>query len=144
MTSTSLANRLKSGQLDAVPADASRVERMAAGARQQLKDAMASGVSSETRFDCAYNSIRMIADVALLRQGLRTVSSKVGHHRVAIECLEHTLGVNAPTIRMLDVLRRQRNGSNYEGDGVTDGALAECIKQARAMMVRFEASSKQP
>ncbi len=142
MTLTSLANRVKQGLLDAVPVDPLRIERMVAAARQQLDDAMTTEVSDETRFDCAYNAIRMIADVALLRLGYRTLASKGGHHRTAIECLEHTLAVDAASLRTLDALRRQSNGSNYDGDGVTGKALTECIEQARAMMARFEVASK--
>ena len=45
-------------------------------------------------------------------------------------------------MRTLDALRRQRNGSNYDGDGATDAALVECIGQAQAMMALLDAALK--
>ena len=141
MTSTYLANLQKIGQLDPVPLDPARVARIAASARQQFKDAASEQVSNETRFDCAYNAIRAIADLGLLQNGFRIATSKGGHHQTAIQCLEHTLGVNAATIRTLDALRRQRNGSNYDGEGVTDAALAECLRQASSMMSLLDGMS---
>jgi hypothetical protein len=139
MTSINLVNLQKYDQLDVVPLDHARVARIAASARQQLADANTAEVSNETRFDCAYNSIRAVADVALLLQGFRTSVGKGGHHQLSIQCLEHTLGVEAATIRMLDALRRQRNGANYDGNSVTAAALAECLKQAHALMTRLDA-----
>lgn len=138
MSSTNLVNLQKYDQLDAVPLDRARVARMMTSARQQLADAQTEQVSNETRFDCAYNAIRSIADVALLLQGFRTSTGKGGHHQLSIQCLEHTLGVEAATIRTLDALRRKRNGANYDGNSVTAAALAECLKQAHALMARVD------
>ena len=143
MTSIYLEGLQKIGQLDPVPVDPARIARIAASARQQLKDANLEQASNETRFDCAYNAIRAIADIALLREGLRTSTSKPGHHQTAIQSLEHTLGVDIASVRTLDVLRRQRNSSNYDGEGVTEAALAECLKQAGALMVRLDEMLKQ-
>ncbi len=138
MTSTNLTNLQKIGQLEPVPSDPARIARIIASARQQFRDAMSEQISAETRFDCAYNAIRAIADVGLLRQGFRTPTSKPGHHQTAIQSLEHTLGVDVAVVRTLDVLRRQRNSSNYDGEGVTDAALAECLKQAGALVSRLD------
>ena len=115
MTSTFLANLAKIGQLDAVPASQELVQRILAAARQQLKDAHIEQASNETRFDCAYNAIRASADIGLLINGFRTSTGRPGHHQTAIQCLGHTLSVDDPTIRLLDGLRKQRSGSNYDG-----------------------------
>lgn len=138
MTSMPLANLAKIGQLDAVPPSPELVQRILAAARQQLKDAQLEQVSNETRFDCAYNAIRAAADIGLLLNGYRPSTNRPGHHQTAIQCLVHTLGVDEPTVRILDGLRRQRSGSNYEGDMVTAAALAECLRQARALLTRVE------
>lgn len=113
------------------------VQRMFAAARQQLKDAAVEVVSNETRFDCAYNAIRCIADIGLLLNGYRTTTSRPGHHQTAVQALAHTLGIDAQTVRVLDSLRRMRSGSNYDGDPITDKALAECIKQATALFAKL-------
>lgn len=138
MTSTELANLARIGQLDEVPPSPDLVARMLSAARQQLKDAAVMQLSNETRFDCAYNAIRAVADVALLLNGYRTSTSKPGHHQTAIQTLPHTLDVDANTVRILDGLRRQRAGSVYEGEAVTDAALQECLRQSRALLRRLE------
>lgn len=140
MTSTFLSNLAQIGQLDAVPASPALVQRILAAARQQLKDARIEQASNETRFDCAYNAIRASADIGLLINGFRTSTSRPGHHQTAIQCLGHTLSVDDPTIRLLDGLRKQRSGSNYDGDLVTAGALSECLRQAESLLGRVEAA----
>ena len=37
-------------------------------------------------------------------------------------------------MRILDALRKQRNLSDYEGEGVTEQALQECLQQAAALI----------
>jgi hypothetical protein len=140
MTSTFLVNLAKIGQLDAVPASPERVQRILVAARQQLKDAHIEQASNETRFDCAYNAIRASADIGLLINGFRTSTGRPGHHQTAIQCLGHTLSIDEPTIRLLDGLRKQRSGSNYDGDMVTAGALSECLRQAKSILARVEAA----
>lgn len=139
MTSTFSANLAKIGQLDAVPASPELVQRILAAARQQLKDAHIEQASNETRFDCAYNAIRASADIGLLINGFRTSTGRPWHHQTSIQCLAHTL-IDDPTIRILDGLRKQRSGSNYDGDVVTAGALSECLRQAKSILARVEAA----
>lgn len=138
MNSTNLLNLAKIGQLEPVPPSAELVRRMLASARQRLRDAEITQNSSATRFDCAYNAIRAVADVGLHIHGFRTSTSKPGHHQTAIQSLTSTLDVDASAVRMLDAMRKQRNSSNYDGEPVTEAALNECMKQARAVVARLE------
>lgn len=138
MISINLTNLTKIGQLDPVPWSADLVKRMLATAKQRLRDAELAQNSDETRFDCAYTTIRAVADIGLHLHGLRTSTSKPGHHQTAIQCLVHTLGVDAATVRVLDGLRKQRNLADYDGELVTDAALNECLNQAKAMVTRVE------
>ena len=138
MTSINLQNLAKIGQLDPVPWSADLVKRMLETARQRLRDAEFTQNSNETRFDCAYTTIRAAADIGLHLNGFRTSTSKPGHHQTAIQCLAHTLGVDAATVRVLDGLRKQRNLTDYDGELVTDAALQECLNQARAMLIQIE------
>ena len=64
--------------------------------------------------------------------------SKPGHHLTAVQCLAHTLDVDAATVRVLDGLRKQRNLSDDDGEWVTEAALQECLSQARAILIRVE------
>jgi len=140
MTSMHLANLAKIGQLEPVPLAPALIQRILAGARQQLKDSLLEQASNETRFDCAYNVIRAAADIGMLKNGYRTSTSKPGHHQTAIQALVHTLAVDVQTVRILDGLRRQRSGSNYEGDTVNDAALAECLRQSSSLLAKLEAA----
>jgi uncharacterized protein (UPF0332 family) len=130
LTSDALENLARIGQLDKVPFSQALMDKMLATAQIRLHDAQRTENSAETRFDCAYTAIRAIADAALLKRGYRTSTSKPGHHQTTIQCLVHTLAVDAVVVRVLDGLRKQRNLSDYDGELVTDQALAECIQQA--------------
>ncbi len=141
MTSTpsqNLANLAKYGNLDAVPESPELARNKLESARKRLSDAQVERVSKETRFDAAYNAIRDSAEIGLLMHGYRTSSSKPGHHQIALQCLEHTLGVERHKVNLIDKLRKQRNLSDYEGDPVPDGTLAECIAQAVWVIARVE------
>jgi hypothetical protein len=140
MISIALANLARIGQLDEVPPSPDVVARMLSAARQQLKEAAVMQLSNETRFDCAYDAIRAVADVALLLNGYRTLTSKPGHHQTAIHTLAHTLDVDANTVCILDGLRRRRAGSVDQGETVTDAALEECLRQSRALLRRLEST----
>lgn len=130
MPSDALDNLARIGHLDKVPFSQALMDKMLATAQSRLTDAQRTENSTETRFDCAYTAIRAIADAALLKQGYRTSTSKPGHHQTTIQCLVHTLGVDVAVVRVLDGLRKQRNLSDYDGELITDQALAECIEQA--------------
>lgn len=133
LSSDALENLARIGQLDKVPFSKSLMDKMLATAQSRLHDARRTENSAETRFDCAYTAIRAIADAALLKRGYRTSTSKPGHHQTTIQCLVHTLGVDAAVVRVLDGLRKQRNLSDYDGELVTDQALVECIQQATCL-----------
>lgn len=138
MTSTNLLNLAKIGLLDPVPLSAELVKRMLASATQRLRDAELAQNSDETRFDCAYTTIRVVADIGLHLSGFRTSTSKPGHHQTAVQCLEHTLGIPNTTVRVLDGLRKQRNLTDYDGELVTQAALQECLHQAKALLLTAE------
>lgn len=143
MTSSNLLNLAKIGQLDPVPLSVDLVKRMLASAKQRLRDAEFTQNSHETRFDCAYTAIRVVADIGLHLNGFRTSTSKPGHHQTAVQCLSHTLGVDNATVRILDGLRKQRNLADYDGEPVTDAALQECLRQAQAIVIRIDSVMKE-
>jgi hypothetical protein len=138
MTSEHWLNLQRVGQLDVVPFSEDLLDRMLAATRSRLQDALRAENSFETRIDCAYTAIRAVADAALLRQGYRTSTSKLGHHQTTLQCLTHTLGVQKQTVRILDGLRKQRNLTDYDGEPVTDALLKECLDQAEALLALAE------
>ncbi len=135
MTSEQFLNLQRIGQLDAVPFSSELLEKMLNVARGRLQDARRVENSLETRFDCAYTTIRAIADAALLKQGFRTPTSRPGHHQITLQCLVHTMGVEPSTVRVLDGLRKQRNLSDYDGESITLSVFKECLEQAEALLV---------
>ena len=52
--------------------------------------------------------------------------------------LLRALGFDAPTVRILDGLRKQRNLSDYDGELVSGAALKECLSQAKAALHQIE------
>ena len=134
MPEEELNNLARIGMLDKVPFSAALLQKMLATAHTRLQDAQRTDNSTETRFDCAYTAIRAVADAALHAHGWRTPTSRPGHHQTTTQCLVHTLEVPPATVRILDALRKQRNLSDYEGEGVTDQALQECLQQAEALI----------
>jgi len=125
-----LENLLAIHRLQAFEATAGSVLRLLASAERNLVDARLSGLSNDNRFDAAYKAIMQCAMIGLWAQGFRTVTSQPGHHQIVLQALPKTLGLDADTVIVLDALRKQRNLNDYEGDPVTDAAVAECLAQA--------------
>jgi hypothetical protein len=139
MSSEPLMNLQRIGLLDVVPASTQLRTRMLLAAQSRLADALRTENSLETRFDCAYNTIRTVADAALLAQGYRTSTSKPGHHQTRLQCLAQTLNVDQAVIRVLDGLRKQRNLSDYDGEPISQALLNECIEQAQRLLALAQA-----
>jgi predicted CoA-binding protein len=76
----------------------------------------------------------MIADAGLNAHGYRVLTSNPGHHQTAIQSLTLTFGIAPDVVRTLDVLRRQRNVTEYSGETVSGAAVAECVAQARGLL----------
>ena len=76
--------------------------------------------------------------LGLWASGYRTATSQPGHHQTALQCLSLTMGVAADEVIVLDVLRRQRNLCDYQGDPVTEASLATCIEAATRLLAHTE------
>jgi hypothetical protein len=129
-----LENLLAIHRLQAFEATPGGVQRLLASAERNLADARLAGVSADNRFDAAYKTIMQCAMIGLWAKGFRTSTSQPGHHQTALQSLPKTLGLAADTVIVLDALRKQRNLNDYEGDPVTDAAVAECLAQAEALI----------
>ena len=113
--------------LDAVKADKALVGKLLAAAQRNITDSQLQGLSAENRFDAAYKAIIQSAMVALNANGYRTLTSKPGHHRTAIQTLPLSVNLPQAQVIVLDALRKQRNLSDYSGDLISDAASAECL-----------------
>ncbi len=129
-----LANLLAIQRLLAFSATPQDVQRLLAAAERNLADARLAQLSAENRFDAAYKCIMQCAMLGLWARGYRTSTSQPGHHQTAMQALPLTMGLPADVIIVLDALRKQRNLSDYEGDPVSDGVVAECLQQAQTLL----------
>lgn len=129
-----LANLLKINRLQTFQPDAEGVQRLLDAAARNLTDARLAVLSSDNRFDAAYKTIMQCAMVGLWANGYRTSTSQPGHHQTALQALPLTLGLPADSVIIFDALRKQRNVNDYEGNPVTEAAVAECIKQAESLL----------
>jgi hypothetical protein len=129
----SLDNLLKIKQLQLHHPSNEALLRLRDAAKRNIADAHIEAVSGETRFDGAYKCIMQCAMLGLWLNGYRTSTSQPGHHQTAIQTLPTTIGLSQNTVIILDSLRKQRNISDYEGDPISDQAVAECIKQAEQL-----------
>ena len=129
-----LENLLTIKLLQAFEATPAGVQRLLASAARNLTDARLAGLSADNRFDAAYKTILQCAMVALWAKGFRTSTSQPGHHQTAIQSLTKTLGLAPAKIIVLDALRKQRNVNDYEGDPVSNAALASCLDEAESLL----------
>lgn len=130
-----LENLLAIHRLQNFKATPGSVQRLLASAERNLADARLVGLSADNRFDAAYKDILQCAMIGLWARGYRTATSQPGHHQTALYALPKTMSLAQDTVIVLDALRKQRNLNDYEGDPVTDAAVAECLAQAEALMV---------
>lgn len=127
-----LQNLLGVSLADITP-DRVTVARLLAAASRNIADSQIAALSAENRFDAAYKAIMQLAIIALHANGYRTLTSKPGHHQIAIQSLGKTIGIAADDIIVLDALRKQRNLSDYSGDSVPESAVTECMRHASTL-----------
>ena len=125
--------------VDAVAPDKALMGKLLAAARRNIADAQLQGLSAENRFDAAYKAIMQTAMVALNANGYRTLTSKLGHHRTAIQTLPLSVNLPQAQVIVLDALRKQRNLSDYSGDLISDAASAECLACAIDLLAHVRA-----
>ena len=130
----SLENLLRIDQLKEHPADAEEIERLLVAANRNLRDACVTGISAETRFDAAYKAIMQSSLAAVYMHGYRPNTNKPGHHVTVVQCLPLTIGIDSKRAALLDTFRRQRNLTDYTGDGIDDSSVQHCVDEARRLL----------
>lgn len=130
---------LKIGRLSLLAPSRNDIQRLLDAAKRNLADARIEAVSEESRFDSAYKCIMQCAMAALRASGYRTSTSQPGHHQTAIQALPLTIGLDSKTMVLLDIFRKQRNISDYNGDPISPSLLEACIAQAEIMLTRVQA-----
>ena len=125
----SLNNRV-GRSLERITPDAANIRKLITAAARNIKDARVKKISLENRFDAAYKAIMQLANAVLQANGLRTLTSKPGHHIVMLDSMGEVFGLSKMQITILHSLRKQRNLADYSGDTVPKSAVEECLKQA--------------
>lgn len=111
-----IAGLLRTGRLQAVPADADAARARLQVADQHLATArllLADGTDLEIAYVALYDAARKAITAAMLATGLRAANRSGAHEAVAIWCAE-TLGPACPAAGRFDALRRRRNRSEYD------------------------------
>ena len=84
-------------------------------ADRDLSDCETKGLSSDWRFNIAYNAALQCAKAALAAAGFR--AAKDAHHYRVIQSLKFTLKTEDKIIQTLDAFRKKRNVSEYNHAG---------------------------
>jgi hypothetical protein len=133
--SESLARLERIGKLHAEPSDQRELEGLLRAGRVRLEDARLPSLSTESRFDLAYNASHSFALAALRSHGYRSDS-----RYIVFQCLPHTAGVANEVWRVLALCHERRNRAEYEGDvDIDEQLVADLIEAAANVRERVEA-----
>ncbi|MBN2239887.1 MAG: hypothetical protein JW712_08930 [Dehalococcoidales bacterium] len=131
----SLADLLNDGHLIVHHTGKHEISQLLAVYARDISDARVEGLSTERKFESAYNAGQIMARAALAAKGYR--ASGEGNHYWVIRSLEFTIGLDSETINRFDLFRRKRNMSNYERVGmVSDQETTEMITLAQELHSR--------
>ena len=110
MTLDNLVNR----GLQREPTDAAEISRFLVKAGIKLVDSTSRSISLGSRFDLAYEAVLQLGLTALRANGLRP-DSRGGHHILALQTLDTTIGLPKEYLRVIDRCRRRRAEGLYDG-----------------------------
>lgn len=135
MTSPELENSVKMGHLKREACSPAEFEGLVASGAVRLTDAANPALAPESRFDLAYNAAHALA-LAALRHG----EYRSDNRYMVFQALPHTLGVPAPTWRVLAKCHERRNLAEYEGAlDVDERLLADLIDAAATVLAAVRA-----
>jgi hypothetical protein len=137
MPSVDLDNLVRIGKLKREPSSEAELEGLQRSGEARLTDAERGDLSLESRFDLAYNAAHALSLAALRRLGYRCEN-----RYLVFQVLPHTLGLSAPTWRVLARCHEARNVAEYEGAVELDERLvADLIGAAKAVRGALRTSS---
>jgi hypothetical protein len=122
MSLAQLDNLVRAKSLDAEPGTQEEIDRLLHSGQARLKDAGNAKLSSESRFDLAYNAAHSMSLAALRWHGYRAKN-----RYVVFQSLEHTIKLPPEQWRVLGEAHRKRNLAEYEGELDIDDALLKAL-----------------
>ena len=139
----SLSEMETRGELEPLASTPEELIRLLSMVRRRLKDAAVVETSNEARFEHAYHAILGCA-LAALRVNDYRVFGSAGKHLLALNTLQHTVGVPAAQVRYYQKLRNRRNIDLYEGSTpVSETELSEALAAAQKLLTSTAAYVKQ-
>lgn len=130
MSIEALVNLEKAGQLKEETPEQSQIDAMIRSARTRLADIEAKGLSEEGKFSLAYGAAHSLAVAALRLHGYRPAN-----RYIAFQCLQHTVGLEKSSWRLLSQCHDIRNRAEYEGTlNITPKLLGELIETTRELL----------
>jgi hypothetical protein len=137
MTSAELENLVRIGKLKREPASKDEVDGLLRSGAVRLRDAENATISLDSRFDLAYNAAHALALAALRRLGYRSEN-----RFLVFQTLPHTLGLPAPTWRVLAKGHEVRNVAEYEGtQDIDERMVTDLIAAAKAVQAALHGLS---
>jgi hypothetical protein len=135
MSLENLANLVKTNKLKVETFDQSEFDGLIKSGKARLKDAKIKALSTESRFDLAYNAAHALALAALRWHGYRPDNSRY----IVFQALQHTLNLDVGTWRILDKCHHMRNVAEYEGFlEVEDQLLKDLISATQTVQVELQ------
>lgn len=125
MPSAELERLADRGYLKREPPARAELEGLIRSGATRLADAQNEEISTEGRFDLAYNAAHALALAALRTKGYRA-----DKRYFVFQALPHTLGVPTATWRLLAKCHDQRNQAEYEGLSEIDETLLKGLIEA--------------
>jgi hypothetical protein len=120
------------------PSSAEEIHRFLAKITTRLADAQNDVISLDSRFDLAYEALLQIGLVALRANNLRP-DSRGGHHILALQTLNTSIGYPREKLRLLDEYRRQRATGLYDGSFVpTQAEFNELLATVLELMAHLQ------
>ena len=127
------------GLLSAHQSSPDEIKGLLAVADRDLADCQSREISTDWRFNIAYNALLQSATAALAAAGYR--AGRDSHHYTVLQSLEFTLGCDRSALMQLDGFRKKRNMAGYERIGaVSDREVAELTVLAKDIRRKAEAA----
>ncbi len=122
MSSEELDNLVKIGKLKAGESTDDEIDGLVQRGLTKIADYKQVELSTDSRFDLAYNAAHALCLAALRHAGYRSEN-----RYIVFQCTQHTMGLEPQYWKVLSNAHRERNIAEYEGDIVVNEQLAKAL-----------------
>jgi hypothetical protein len=122
MPSEELDNLVRIGTLKAGESTDDEINGLVQRGLTKIEDYKQVKLSTDSRFDLAYNAAHALCLAALRHAGYRSEN-----RYIVFQCTQHTMGLESQYWRVLSNAHRERNVAEYEGDIVVNEQLVEAL-----------------